>query len=115
MRGKPSWLLSTIVRNASARNRMTVLKVNHKKIVKTSMAISRRSKIALQDFWNLGIWRVVSNYPQTLAKVLNEAPLCFNLAAQPAKKKTKIVATKDRKSTRLNSSHSIASRMPSSA
>ena len=31
--------------------------------------------------------------PQTPAKVLNEAPLCFNLAAQPEKKKTKIVAT----------------------
>ena len=30
---------------------------------------------------------------RTPAKVLNKAPLCFNLAAQPAKKKTKIVAT----------------------
>ena len=31
--------------------------------------------------------------PQTPAKVSNEVPLRFNLAAQPEKKKTKIVAT----------------------
>ena len=30
--------------------------------------------------------------PRTPAKVSNNAPLCFNLAAQPVKKKTKIVA-----------------------
>ena len=31
--------------------------------------------------------------PRTPAKVSNKAPLFFNLAAQPAKKKTKMVAT----------------------
>ena len=40
----------------------------HKKIVRTSMAISRRSKIASWDFRNLGIWRVVSNYPKPRPK-----------------------------------------------
>ena len=59
---------STLARNASARNGMAVPKVNHKKRVKTSMAISRRSKIVSRDFWNLGIWRVVSNYPEPRPK-----------------------------------------------
>ena len=68
MRGKPSRLPSTLARNASARNQMTVLKVNQKKIARTSMVMSRRLKIASRDFWNPGIWRVVSNYPKPRPK-----------------------------------------------
>ena len=70
---------------------MIVPKVNHKKS-EDLYGNFEEIKDIVPGFLEPGNSESGLRLPQTQAKVLNNAPLCFNLAAQSTKKKTKLVA-----------------------
>ena len=64
-----------------------------------------------------GVAEVAGHYPMSFAAVQKHIAVLerAGLVTKQRIGRRKVVRTKDRKSTRLNSSHSLLSRMPSSA